>query len=113
VCCGARADGFLSCGPPSRCPSFNYTTYNLRNQRLLTNTTGHRVTRSSILASTVLLSSWKSLTGTKMGNGVEYAGASSVVMLPPSLVLPPLIFACMSSAVGFMHDVRCVVCVCV
>jgi hypothetical protein len=27
-------------------------------------------------------------------------------MLPPSLVLPPLISNCMSSAVGFIHDVR-------
>jgi hypothetical protein len=38
-----------------------------------------------------------------MGNGVGY---SPVVMLPPSLVLPPLISTCMNSAVGFMHDVR-------
>jgi len=57
-------------------------------------------------SSGLLLSSWTKLTGTKMGNGVGYAGASPVVMLPPSLVLPPLISTCMSSAVGFMHDAR-------
>jgi len=47
------------------------------------------------------------MTRTKMGNGVGYeTGVSPVVMLPPSLVLPPLLSTCMSSAVGFMHDAR-------